>query len=306
MAEVPSQQPANLPPVPAPVSTAQPAASPPDGANDIVVTGQGAPRNDPAAAVNEVSFEVVQAVDKAIVGPIAQGYVKATPRPLRQGVHNVLNNLGEPINFVNSLLQFKIGRAFRHVGRFGINSTIGLAGLFDVAAKKPFRLPHDRNGFANTLGFYGIGAGPYMYLPLIGATSTRDLVGRLLDLSLVPAAVGAPFSSPAYATGTGVARSLDDRVELDGFLRRLRSECSNPYAAEREYYLSLREAEIAALHGRPFDLESRLPACLAEGPLVRLGQAEPAPAEAPAKPAEEQPAPTPTEPDQEPPVTQTM
>jgi phospholipid-binding lipoprotein MlaA len=122
----------------------------------------------------------------------------------------------------------------------------------------------------------------------------------------VPAAVGAPFSSPAYATGTGVARSLDDRVELDGFLRRLRSECSNPYAAEREYYLSLREAEIAALHGRPFDLESRLPACLAEGPLVRLGQAEPAPPEPPAKPAEEQPAVPPAEPAQEPPATQTM
>ena len=82
-----------------------------------------------------------------------------------------------------------------------------------------------------------------------------------------------------------MARSLDDRVEIDGFLRRLRSECTNPYAAEREYYLAIREAEIAALRGKEFDLEARLPACLAEGPLVRVGQAVPPPAaKAPAAP----------------------
>lgn len=289
---------------PAPTKPAQDPAAPPATGDEIVVTGQGTPPGDPAAAINEVSFEAVQAVDKAVVGPIAEGYVMATPKPLRQGVHNALNNLSEPINLANSLLQFKIGRAFRALGRFGINSTIGVAGLFNFAERKPFGLGYERNGFANTLGYYGIGAGPYMYLPLIGATSTRDLVGRLLDLSLVPAMAGAPFSSPVYATGTGIARSLDDRVEIDGFLRRLRSDCSNPYAAEREYYLAIREAEIAALHGREFDLESRLPACLADGPLVRVGQAVPPPA---AKPeAKEPPAAPQPEVDQKSPVTQTM
>ncbi|MFZ5744035.1 MAG: MlaA family lipoprotein [Pseudomonadota bacterium] len=256
----------------------------PEDPNVIVVTGQGAPPGDPAAAVNEVSFEAVQAVDKAFVEPIAMGYAKAAPKPLRQGVHNALNNLSEPINFVNSLLQLKIGKAFKALGRFGINSTVGVAGLIDVAKRKPFKLGYERNGFANTLGYYGIGAGPYMYLPLIGPTSARDLVGRVLDLSLVPGVAGKPFSSPAYALGTGVARSLDDRVELDDFLRRLRSECTNPYAAERDYYLAVREAEIAALRKRPFDLASRLPACLAEGPKVRVGQAVPPP---PAEPVQE-------------------
>lgn len=141
-----------------PAAAPAPESSPP--ADEIVVTGQGAPPGDPAAAINEVSFEAVQAVDQAVIAPIAEGYVKATPKPLRQGVHNVLNNLNEPINFVNSLLQFKIGRAFRAVGRFGINSTLGVAGLFNFAAKKPFNLPQERNGFANTMGFYGIGAVP--------------------------------------------------------------------------------------------------------------------------------------------------
>lgn len=278
-------------PAPAqPSAPAVPASPAPLPGDEIIVTGRGAPPGDPAAAINTVSFEAVQAVDKAVIAPITEGYMKATPKPLRQGVHNVLNNLNEPINFANSLLQFKIGRALRAVGRFGINSTLGVAGLFNFAAKKPFNLPQERNGFANTLGYYGIGAGPYMYLPLIGATSTRDLVGRLLDLSLIPAAAGKPFNSPLYATGTGVARSLDDRVEIDGFLRRLRSECTNPYAAEREYYLAIREAEIAALRGKEFDLEARLPACLAEGPLVRVGQAVPPPAKVPADAPAETPA----------------
>lgn len=274
---------APAPPQPVPL----PAPVQPEDPNAIVVTGRGAPPGDPAAAVNEVSFEAVQAVDKAFVEPIAMGYAKAAPKPLRQGVHNALNNLSEPINFVNSLLQLKVGKAFRALGRFGINSTVGVAGLIDVAKRQPFKLPYERNGFANTLGFYGIGAGPYMYLPLIGPTSARDLVGRVLDLSLVPGVAGKPFSSPAYALGTGVARSLDDRVELDEFLRRLRGECTNPYAAERDYYLTVREAEIAALRKRPFDLASRLPACLAEGPKVRVGQAVPPPEPAPAAPAQE-------------------
>ena len=291
---------------------AEPAKPPVAAPDEIVVTGQGTPPGDPAAAINEVSFEAVQAVDQAVIAPLTEGYVKATPKPVRQGVHNLLNNLGEPVNAANSLLQFKIGRALRAIGRFGINSTLGLAGLFDFAARKPFNLRQERNGFANTLGYYGIGAGPYMFLPLVGATSARDLVGRLLDLSLLPGAAGRPFSSPLYATGTGIARSLDDRVEIDGFLRRLRSDCSNPYAAEREYYLAIREAEIAALRGREFDLESRLPACLADGPLVRVGQAVPPPPAAPpaepVQPVAPQPQQEPTSAGsaQEPPVTQTM
>lgn len=299
-------------PVPQPVDVVQQqqtGAAPPANAQEIVVTGEGTPPGDPAAAINEVSFEAVQAVDQAIVEPIAMGYAKATPKPLRQGVHNALNNLSEPINVVNSLLQFKVGRALRAVGRFGINSTIGVAGLFDFAARKPFHLRYERNGFANTLGYYGIGAGPYMFLPLVGPTTTRDLVGRVMDLSLVPAAAGEPFSSPLYATGTGVARSLDDRVEIDGFLRRLREDCSNPYAAERDYYLAVREAEIAALRNRKFDLAGRLPACLAEGPRVRVGQAVPPPEPAPPPPAPPPPAqeaPAQETPGQEPGVTAQM
>src|SRR3546814_2571466 len=98
-----------------------------------------------------------------------------------------------------SLLQFKIGKALETVGRFAINSTIGAAGVFDVAKKAPINLPYRSNGFANTLGFYGVEPGPYFFLPLVGPTTLRDMVGDGIDLLVLPVSVGKPFNQTAYA-----------------------------------------------------------------------------------------------------------
>ena len=218
--------------------------------NTIVVTArQGPPRGDPIAVVNEVSFVAVQAVDEAFVAPIAYGYQKGLPEPIRDGIHNALNNLDEPIVLLNFLLQLKIGKAVETVGRFTINSTVGVAGLFDVAEKKPFKLPRRSNGVADTLGYYGVGPGPYLFLPLIGSTTLRDVVGRIADLSLLPAAVGRPFTNPLVSASKGVLSSIDDRVENDEILTRIQ-QSGNPYAAMREYYLKRRQAEIDVLRGK--------------------------------------------------------
>ncbi len=218
--------------------------------NTIVVTArQGPPRGDPIAVVNEVSFVAVQAVDEAFVAPIAYGYQKGLPEPIRDGIHNALNNLDEPIVLLNFLLQLKIAKAVETVGRFTINSTVGVAGLFDVAEKKPFKLPRRSNGLADTLGYYGVGPGPYLFLPLIGSTTLRDVVGRIADLSLLPAAVGKPFTNPLVSASKGVLSSIDDRVENDEILTRIQ-QSGNPYAAMREYYLKRRQAEIDVLRGK--------------------------------------------------------
>jgi phospholipid-binding lipoprotein MlaA len=160
--------------------------------------------------------------------------------------------LDEPIVFVNFLLQFKIGKAAETVGRFAINSTIGVAGLFDFAKKHPINLPRRSNGLADTLGYYGVGPGPYLYLPLIGSTTVRDVLGRVADLSLLPAAVGKPFSNPIVSATKGALSSIDDRVENDVILTRVQ-ESGNPYAAMREYYLKKRQAEIDVLKGKRAD-----------------------------------------------------
>jgi phospholipid-binding lipoprotein MlaA len=218
--------------------------------NIIVVTARtGPPPGYPVEAVNEVSFVAVQAVDEAIVAPVAQGYVAALPHPLRDGIHNAIDNLDEPIVFVNFVLQLKIGKALETVGRFAINSTVGVGGLLDVAKKKPFNLPRRSNGLADTLGYYGVGPGPYLFLPVVGSTTIRDLLGRVVDLSLLPAAVGKPFTDPIVSASKGILSSIDDRVRNDEILTRIQ-QSGNPYAAMREYYLKKRQAEIAVLQGK--------------------------------------------------------
>src|SRR3546814_675307 len=144
--------------------------------DEIIVTARSeAPPGDPLQNVNIEAFQVAQSVDKALVGPIAKGYEGGVPKPIRDGLGNALRNLREPINFLNFLFQFKIGKAVETVGRFAINSTIGVAGIFDVAKKPPVNLPYRPNGFANTLGFYGVEPGPYFFLPLRSEEHTSEL-----------------------------------------------------------------------------------------------------------------------------------
>ncbi|MFM8499030.1 MAG: VacJ family lipoprotein [Chakrabartia sp.] len=299
-------QTANLPAPSAPVSTPETAnvptldalpttppsvATPDDAPEEIVITAKRrAIAADPLENFNETSFEVIQSVDKAFVGPVAIAYREKIPGPMRKGVRNFLSNIGEPIAFVNFVLQLKIGKAAETVGRFGINSTLGVAGLFDVAKKKPFYLPHRVNGFAYTMGFHGIKSGPYLYLPFIGPTTLRDVTGRLMDLSLLPFTIGAPFNNLFYAVPAGILSSLDDRAEFDDELQRLRTETKDPYAALRAYYLNRRQAEIDALRGRKTtpllpdplaapseDKPNIAPATDAEN--KEIGQQEPSPAE---------------------------
>ena len=250
----PSTDGAEVPSQPSDTQTPVGPVTPVAAEKDIIVVtaNQGPPKGDPIAVVNEVSFGAVQSVDKAIIAPVAYGYRDGLPAPIRDGLHNVLNNLDEPIVFVNFLLQFKIGKAAETVGRFAINSTIGVAGLFDVAKKSPINLPRRPNGLADTLGYYGVGPGPYLFLPVFGSTTVRDLLGRVVDLSLLPAAVGKPFTNPIVSAAKGTLSSIDDRVENDVILTRVQ-ESGNPYAAMREYYLKQRQAEIDVLKGKRSD-----------------------------------------------------
>lgn len=218
---------------------------------EIVVTAKPAPpRSDPMQAVNRTSFKVVRSVDQAVTGPVARGYKQTIPSPVRGGLRNALRNLGEPVVAVNYLLQLKPGKSLETLGRLAINSTIGGAGLFDVAKKRPFNLPYHPNGLANTLGYYGVKPGPYMYLPLIGPTTVRDLAGRVGDIALLPLAVGGPFGNPLFTGPATVIRMVDDRAEADDAIRKNITENADLYSATRSKYLKQRQADIDALRGR--------------------------------------------------------
>jgi len=228
---------------------AQGEAPPEDDSGEIVVEGEyGPPAGDPAEKLNATSYRITQSVDGAVIEPMAYAYRDGLPEPIRDGLGNVVRNLGEPSNALNFLLQGKVGKAFGSLGRLAINSTLGIGGLIDIAGQPGIGIPYRDNGFANTMGFYGVGPGAYLYLPVTGATSVRDIIGSTLDQALLPFLVGKPFSEPEYAVSYFVINGLDERIEVDAELAEIRAS-EDPYAARRDTYLAMRAREIAALKG---------------------------------------------------------
>lgn len=203
---------------------------------------------DPLEGLNRALFSVHRVLDRILFRPLAIVYKTVVPRPLRTGIRHVFANLGEPVVFVNDVLQLKPSRAVRTLGRFTVNSTIGIGGLLDVA--KGEGLPHHPNGFGNTLGRYGVGPGPYLFIPFLGPTDVRDLAGGGADGAFLPRVVGYPFDRRAFTISRQVLTGLDLRVENDAGYTALLDSAADPYATLRSVYLQDRAAEIEAIrHG---------------------------------------------------------
>jgi phospholipid-binding lipoprotein MlaA len=214
---------------------------------DIVVQGSVFEKHDPFRSLNATSYNAVQKSDHLVVAPAMHIYRHDVPRPIRRGLHNAIYNLREPTNFVASVLEHKFGCAGQTLVRFIVNSTVGVAGLVDVAKAKPFRIPYRRNGLADVAGFYGIKSGPYFFLPLVGPTTLRDLIGVTVDRTWFPLVVGAPLNSVAFGGSVTVIGGLDDREAIDGRLRAFKEKSGDPYRSTRDFYLQRRQQEIEDL-----------------------------------------------------------
>lgn len=230
----------------APPATTQPAAPAPAPAE--AQPARTRTKGDPFEGFNRRMFAFNQKFDRAIFGPLALTTGKVIPKPVRSGIRNFLRNLGEPIVFLNDLLQLKPKRALQTLARFTINSTIGVGGLVDVA--KSAKLPHRGNSFGNTLAHYGVGPGPYLFLPLVGPTTLRDIGAQQLDRAVLPVAIGSPFNRLDWQLGTGVLAGIDQRITADDDLRALLGGAADPYATLRSVYLQNRKAEIEAIKGK--------------------------------------------------------
>ena len=217
----------------------------PSAEAEIVVEGRVG-GGEPIEQLNMKGFAITQQVDEAVFGPVARAYGKSVPRPIRKGLRNFLTNLREPIVAANYLLQLKVGKAGETLGRFAINSTLGIAGVFDQAKRKPFNLPRRRNNFANTMGFYGVKPGPFFYLPLIGPTTLRDFLGNVVDQLAAPSVTVKPFDRSEYIIPVGVLTALDARNEFDEEIEERRAG-RDPYGTTRQIYLDRRQSEIDAL-----------------------------------------------------------
>jgi phospholipid-binding lipoprotein MlaA len=213
------------------------AAHPPPGhgINDAGV-------EDPLEGLNRFFYKINRVIDHVLLRPLALGYQHITPKPIQKAVHNVVTELGEPLVFVNDVLQIKPKRAVGTAVRFGINATFGLAGTFDPAAG--IGLPHHDNGFAITLGRYGIKPGPYVFLPLLGPTDFRDLIGLGVDTYADPIRlVQYPYAN-TVTIGVAVFDGLDQRVRAESDLNQIEEMGTDPYATLRSLYLQDKEAQI--------------------------------------------------------------
>ncbi|HEX4270968.1 MAG TPA: VacJ family lipoprotein [Rhizomicrobium sp.] len=135
--------------------------------------------SDPLEGMNRFFFDLNQRLDRNAGKPVATAYKTDVPQDVRGGLHNVLDNLGGPVNVANNLLEAKFENAGIAAGRFLVNTTIGVAGIFDVATD--WGMPAHNRDFGETLGGYGVPAGPYLVLPLRGSTDVRDFAGNYVD-----------------------------------------------------------------------------------------------------------------------------
>jgi len=140
--------------------------------------------NDPFEGSNRFFFGVNQVLDELLLRPVAVVYRAVLPDFARDGVRNFMNNLNSPVIFANDLLQGEGDRAGTTLVRFGLNSTIGIGGLFDVA--KDLGYPYHDEDFGQTLAVWGAGEGPYFYFPLMGPSNARDFTGFVVDRGFDP------------------------------------------------------------------------------------------------------------------------
>ncbi|HEU0220407.1 MAG TPA: VacJ family lipoprotein [Gallionella sp.] len=149
----------------------------------ITLTGCASTRTknpaDPLESFNRGMYQFNDTVDKAITKPVAQGYSAVMPVPGKMMVSNFFSNLDDVIVTINDLLQFKLVQAFSDGGRLLINTTVGAFGLVDAATQAGFE-KHDED-FGQTLGYWGIGSGPYIVLPILGPSTLRDSIGLYVD-----------------------------------------------------------------------------------------------------------------------------
>ena len=252
---------------PAEAQAAPPASPAPDAApatapatTDIPdIAAPPAPR-DPFEHFNRINYAISQPIDRFILRPAAMAYKKVVPHILRDGARNFLANLFTPVILVNDVLQLRPKRTLHTTLRFLLNATLGIGGVFDVAKRPPFGIKGHPNGFADTLGYYGVPTGPYLYLPVVGPANPRDAAGYFADWFTQPRLLNRmlnpdkdkPLIRSKLVVGknsmvTMIVGGLDQRAQNDDALKAITAQAVDPYASLRSSFRQSREGEIAAL-----------------------------------------------------------
>ena len=218
-----------------------------DGENSLSKKNSGEVK-DCFEGLNRVTFSLNQGLDKVIFKPVARGYRKL-PSPIRSGTSNALENISSLITIPNNILQGEFRKAGVNTGRFVVNTTIGILGIFDVATKIDFP-EYEREDYGQTFGAWGIGAGCYVVLPVIGPSTVRDTFG-----SFVNVLGGDPYYNVSvhgnnqyldkdlYMT-TKIVSGIDFRAKNLESIDNLEKNSMDFYASVRSLYLQDRQQKI--------------------------------------------------------------
>ncbi len=199
--------------------------------------------NDPVEPTNRGIFELNQALDKAIIKPIATVYKDYLPELIQKAVHNLLNNLRSPVIFLNDILQGKLERAGETLARFLINSTLGVGGLGDPA--DDFGIEFHNEDFGQTLAVWGMPEGPYIVLPIFGPSNPRDTIGLVVDTLVDPLNIWLSNTNrEQFIYARAALRGIDERVQVYDALEDLEKSSLDYYASLRSLYRQRREDEI--------------------------------------------------------------
>lgn len=195
---------------------------------------------DPLEPMNRAIFRFNDAVDRAVLEPVARGYRYVTPEPVRGSVRSFLANLRSPVILANDLLQGEGDRAGTTLSRFMINTSLGLGGLFDIAG--PLGYEQHEEDLGQTLGAHGLRPGAYLMLPFLGPSNVRDAAGRVGDYFLDPLShccVGTEARIARF--GTNAVAEREQAIEVVDDLRR---NTLDMYSTVRSAYSQRRAAQI--------------------------------------------------------------
>jgi phospholipid-binding lipoprotein MlaA len=204
-------------------------------------------QHDPFEPTNRAFFNFSMKADKYVAKPIAKGYIAVVPQVARDGIHNFLVNLNLPVTFGNNVLQGNPKEAGQTLGRFVVNTTVGIGGVIDVASK--LGIPDDPQDFGITLGKWGLPEGPYLFVPLLGPAPPRDALGRVGDTFMDPLFYIKFHNSGTWKLVRSGVSLIDERSRTIDQLEAIERTSVDFYATTRSLYRQSRDAKINGNQG---------------------------------------------------------
>lgn len=199
---------------------------------------------DPVEGFNRTMFTFNNTADEYVLEPVAKGYRAVLPQDMRNGFRNVLRHLESPLDLANQILQGDFTGALNVVGRFVVNTLVGIGGFVDVAARNG--MPYEDEDFGQTLAVWGLGDGPYLVLPFLGPSNVRDLGGTVVDGVADPVSIAAHNSGIGWETDAAriAVGAIDGRSRVIDEVNEAKKSSVDYYATVRSFYKQKRDSEI--------------------------------------------------------------